>query len=311
MKRQRSVIPPSDNRAQVCYLYSYAQGLIFMGVEARGPMSWGQVKTIASGTFSACIRHDQLNNAAALSYYFLLSICPLLIFLVSLVALFPVPGLDVRIIDTVADIVPVDAMRALDRVLTSIFQTDRRLLSLGILGAIWAGSTGFNAMISALNSAYEVKDARPMWKTQLVALSLTVSVGAMLLISIFLSLLGSRFGLWFALRLGVGPELISAWPYIRWFVVVAFCAVSVELVYCLAPYLKQKISAQAPGAIFAVLLWLASSMGLDVYFNHFGQYTAVYGTLGATTALMMWFYFSSLAVLIGAEVNAQIQRNQT
>jgi membrane protein len=231
-----------------------------------------------------------------------------MIFLVSLMALFPVPELDVHVIDTIAKIVPVDAMKALNRILVSIFQTDQRLLSIGILGAIWAGSTGFNAMISALNSAYDIEDDRPMWKKQMIALLLTLLVGAMLLIVIFLSLLGSRLGFWVATQWGLGSELIQMWPYIRWLVMVGFSALSIELVYYIAPRLKQNMTAQIPGVALAVVLWLASSFGLGIYFKHFGQYAAVYGTLGATSALMMWFYFSSLAILVGAEVNAQMRK---
>ena len=271
-------------------------------------MPIGRTKTILRSTYFSCLQHNQLNNAAALAFFFLLSLSPLLIFLVSLVALLPVPELERHIVETVSQIVPMDAMKVVGRLLMSILESNRRLLSLGIVGAIWAASTGFNAMIVALNSAYRVKEARPLWRRQLVAIGLTIAVGALVLIAMVLLFLGAQVGHWLARRVGMESALAAAWPYIRWLVVVGFTTLSVEVLYFLAPNTKQRFVAQIPGASVAVVLWLASSFGLGLYLRSFAEFTAIYGTLGAMIALMLWFYFSSLAILIGAEVNAQIER---
>lgn len=198
-------------------------------------------------------------------------------------------------------------MNVVGRLLRSIFESNPRLLSLGIVGAIWAASTGFNAMIVALNSAYWVKEARSLWKRQLVAIGLTIVVGAMIFIAMVLLFLGAQVGSWLAHRVGMESALVAAWPYIRWLVVVGFTTLSVEVLYFLAPNVRQRSLVQIPGASVAVALCLASSFGLDLYLSSFAEFTAIYGTLGAMIALMVWFYFSSLAILIGAEVNAQIQ----
>jgi membrane protein len=270
-------------------------------------MPFQQTRTLVTNTYRSFLQHNQLNNAAALSFFFFLSLAPLLIFLVSLMALLPVPNLDRHIVEALSQIVPADAMTVVRRLLVSVFQSNRRLLSLGILGAIWAGSTGFNSMIVALNSAYRAKEARPLWKRQLVAIGLTIVVGAMVVAALFLLFLGSRIGFWLADHLGINPALAAAWPYVRWLVVVGFTALSVEVLYFIAPHVKQRFLAQVPGAAVAVVLWLASSFGLGLYLRRFVEFTAIYGTLGAMIALMLWFYFSSLAILIGAEVNAQMQ----
>lgn len=271
-------------------------------------MLLSRAKTLLKCTYNSSLRHHQLNNAAALSFFFLLSLSPLLIFLVSLMALLPVHNLDSHILEAVSQIVPVDAMKVVARLLVSVFESNRRLLSLGIIGAIWTGSTGFYAMILALNSAYLAKEDRPLWKRQLVAIGLTIVVGAMLIASLFLLLLGTRIGSWLAALLGMDSALAATWPYIRWLVVVGFTSLSVEMLYLLAPNVKQqRFMAQLPGVAVAVVLWLGSSFGLGLYLRSFAEFTAIYGTLGAMIALMLWFYFSSLAILIGAEVNAQIQ----
>jgi YihY family inner membrane protein len=145
-----------------------------------------RAKTLLRCIYISSLRHNQLNNAAAPSFFFLLSLSPLLIFLVSLMALLPVQDLDGHILEAVSQIVRVDAMKVVGRLLASVFESNRRLLLLGILGAIWAGSTGFYAMIVALNSAYLATEERPLWKRQLVAIGLTMVVGAMLIASLFL-----------------------------------------------------------------------------------------------------------------------------
>jgi membrane protein len=269
-------------------------------------MRLSRTKALLGSTYIACLQHNQLNNAAALSFFFLLSLSPLLIFLVSLLTLLPVPNLDRQIGEVVSQIAPKDAMQVMSRLLTSIFESKRRFLSLGILGAIWAGSTGFNAMIVAFNSAYQVKEARPLWKRQLVAIGLTITVGAMAIVALFLLFLGSQVGSWLAHHVGMESTLGAAWPYLRWLAVVAFTALSVEVLYFLAPNTKQRFVAQIPGATLAIVLWLASSFALGLYLRSFTQFTAIYGTLGAMIVLMLWIYFSSLAILIGAELNAQI-----
>jgi len=124
---------------------------LFAGTE----MLRSRIKTVLRCTYNSSIQHNQLNNAAALSFFFLLSLSPLLIFLVSLMALLPIPNLDRHLVDAVSQIVPLAAMKVMDRLLMSIFESNRRLLSWGILGSVWAASTGFNAMIVALNSAYQ------------------------------------------------------------------------------------------------------------------------------------------------------------
>lgn len=106
---------------------------------------------------------------------------------------------------------------------------------------------------------------------------------------------------------GTHSALLSVWPYLRWLAAVGFVGASVELLYSIAPNVKHQLIRQIPGAMLAVALWLASSLVLGWYLRTFAQLTEIYGTLGATIALMLWFYFSSLAILIGAEFNAQIR----
>ena len=127
-----------------------------------------------------------------------------------------------------------------------------------------------------------------------------------MLAALTLLFLGARIGLWLAWQVGFDSALAWAWPYLRWLAVVLFTTVSVEVLYFVAPNVKHKFVHQTPGAVVAVILWLASSFGLRLYLHNFSQFTSVYGTLGAMIVLMLWFYFGSLAILVGAEINAQL-----
>ncbi|MGO8986756.1 MAG: YihY/virulence factor BrkB family protein [Terriglobales bacterium] len=279
-----------------------------MGGTEGGTYALTRVKTLLRCTYISCLQHNQLNNAAALSFFFLLSLSPLLIFLVSLMALLPIHNLDSHILDAMSQILPVDATKVVARQLRSVFESNRSLLSLEILGAIWAGSTGFYALIMALNTAYLAKESRSLWQRQVVSIGLTIVVGAMVFNALSLSLLGTRIGSWLAARWGMNAELAVAWPYIRWLVAVGFIFLSVALLYFIAPNVKHRLVDQVPGVTVAVILWLASSFVLGWYLRiSFSAFAAIYGTLGAVIALMLWFYLSSLAILIGAEVNAQIR----
>jgi membrane protein len=138
-----------------------------------------------------------------------------------------------------------------------------------------------------------------------VAVGLTIVVGAMLVSALLLAVGGTRIGLLVADSMGMYSALTAAWPLIHWVAVVGFAGAGVEMLYCMAPNLKQRPMAQIPGVIVAVMLWLVSSASLGAYLRQFGHLTAINATVGSVSALMLWCFFSSLAILIGAEVNSQ------
>jgi membrane protein len=175
-------------------------------------------------------------------------------------------------------------------------------------GSIWAASAGFNALIGALNSAYLVKEARPFWKRQLLAIALTVIVGAMVGTASLVMVLGGRFGWWLAGAMRLDLIVGLLWPYVRWTAALLFTVLSAEVLYFIAPNVKQRFRAQIGGAVLAVIIWLAGSYGLQLYLQNFAHMNWVYGTLRAVIALMLWLYMSAMAILLGAELNAQLLR---
>jgi membrane protein len=265
-----------------------------------------QFKRAIDHTYQDFFRHEYLTRAAALAYYIMLALFPLLIFLASLLAYVPIPNLFDQLTEVMARVVPADAMGVVKGVLSDILQANKELVSASILATIFTASGGFDALIGALNIAYDVKEGRPFWKRRLLAIALTIAVGLMVAIALAVMTVGPQFGDWLASRVGASPVFAVLWPYIRWASIVGFTIVSVELLYYLGPNVRQHFLAQIPGAIFAVVCWVAASFGLGLYLRSFANYNATYGVLGAVVILMLWLYLTALTILLGAELNSEL-----
>jgi membrane protein len=188
--------------------------------------------------------------AAALSYYFVLSLFPALIFLSAIVAFRPLPDLFNQALRMMARFLPPDSMGLVRRVLSDVITPNREtFFSFGILGTLWTASRGFSAAIEALNIAYDVDDDRPFWKTPPLALGLALVTGALMLTALSVMIVGPRFGEWLAARVHLSYLFVLLWPYIHWSVAIGFAILAVEALHFLAPNVKQRFLATLPGAI--------------------------------------------------------------
>jgi membrane protein len=267
------------------------------------------IKNALIGTYGNVVRNHTLQMAAALAYYFVLSLFPALILLSAVVAYLPVPDLFNQALALLARFLPADAMGLVRRVLADVISPNKgTFLSLGILGTLWAASGGFAAMIEALNIAYDVRDDRPFWKTRPLAVGLAFLTGALLLIALSVMVVGPRFGQWLAGRVHLSGLFVLLWPFIHWTIAIGFTVLAVEALYFLAPNVKQRLRATLPGAVISVGCWITLSYLLGVYFRHFGNFNKTYGTLGAAVALMIWLYWTGFALLVGAELNEELAK---
>src|SRR5438309_2508542 len=272
-------------------------------------MTLPEIKGALWRAYTDISRNHSLQMAAALSYYFVLSLFPALIFLSAIVAYLPVPDLFNQSLLLMSHFLPADAMGLVRRVLADVITPNKgTFLSFGILGSLWAASGGFAAAIEALNIAYEVKEDRPFWKTRPLAIGLAFITGALLLVALSVMIVGPRFGEWLAGRVHLAGLFVLLWPYIHWSVVIGFTLLAVETLYFLAPNVKQRFLATLPGTVLAVGCWLLLSYVLGVYFRHFANFNKTYGTLGAAVALMIWLYWTGFAMLLGAELNAELAK---
>lgn len=258
------------------------------------------------------INNDRVwGRAAELSYYFLLALFPLLIFLTSVIGIVLGPGTGARqaLFGYLARIMPPSAFQLIDATMLEISQASSgSKISFGLLAALWAASNGMSAITDSLNAAYDVEESRPWWKHRLVAIILTIALSVLIISALLLVVAGGRIGEGLANAYGFGPAFAIAWKIIQWPVAFAFLILAFALIFYFAPDLRdQKWHWLTPGAAIGVALWLLVSFGFRMYLQFFDSYSATYGSLGAVIILMLWLYFTGLAVLIGGEINSEIE----
>ncbi|MFL6307196.1 MAG: YihY/virulence factor BrkB family protein [Candidatus Sulfotelmatobacter sp.] len=270
-------------------------------------MRWTQVKGALARTYEGVQRKHTMQMAAGLSYYFVMSLFPLLIVFAAAVAYLPVPNLFDQALGFASRFMPHESMGLVKAVLRQVITPHRgKFMSFGIVGTIWAASGGFSSMMEALNVAYDVPESRPFWKTRPLAIGLTFLIGVLLVIALALMLVGPDFGGWLAAKVGLGSVFIAVWPYLRWSIAIAFAVLAIELIYFFAPNVRQRFLRTLPGAALAVAGWLLLSWALGIYFQHFTNLNKTYGTLAAAIALMVWLYWTAFAILLGGEINADL-----
>ena len=284
----------------------YSSGV---GPASKAFVNIGDIRDALLRTYDDVSDHHTLQMAAALSYYFVMSLFPALILLSAIVAYLPVPDIFNQALGWMSRIVPPDSMGIVRKVLSDVVAPNRgAFLSFGIVGTLWSASGGFSAAIEALNIAYDADETRPFWVTRPLAIVLTFLLGALLLSALTIMVVGPHFGEWLAGRMHLSRLWIWAWPYIHWTASVAFTVFAVEALYFLAPNVKQRFLATLPGAVLAVGFWIALSYGLGIYFRKFANLNKTYGTLAAAVALMVWLYWTGFAMLVGAELNAELAK---
>jgi len=249
-----------------------------------------------------------LGLAAQLAYYFFLALFPALLFLVALISFIPVHGLMDSITGVLRRVAPGEVLSIVQEQLLKIANgRSAGLLTLGMLGTIWSTSSGMTAIVDTLNQAYDIQESRPWWKVRLMAIGLTIALAVFIVASFALVLVGPTLAEQVAARAHMGPAFTWTWWILQWPVVFALVALAIALIYYCAPDAVQEFVWITPGSILATALWLLISLGFKFYIANFTSYTATYGLIGGAIVLMLWFYVSAFAVLIGAELNAEIE----
>lgn len=261
-----------------------------------------------------------LGRSAQLSYYFLLALFPLLLFLITLFGYIDGAGSHLRhkLMSYLGDVVPSSALNLVVRTIDEV--TNARgggKLSFGLLVALWAASSGVNAMGQALNAAYDVRETRPWWKLRLISIALTVVLAVLIILALLIVLYGGQLGHSLAALIHEGRAFSVVWRILQWPICLAFVFTAFSLIYQFAPNIgarrrDKRLPASdfrrrwfSPGVVIAVVLWLLVSLGFRLYLHFFNSYSATYGSLGALIILMFWFYLTGAAILLGGEVNCE------
>jgi membrane protein len=273
-------------------------------------MAFREIGLTLKKTYDDIVANHTMAMAAGLSYYFVMSLFPLLILSAAIVSLLPIPHLFGTILHALQAVIPADSMGLVRGILRDVIRPNQtKLFTIGILGTVWAASGGFANLIEALNVAYDVPETRPIYQTRLLAIGLMLVVGSLLVLGAVSMFLGPEFGNWLAAKLHLSWMFAMLWPYLRWTISIAFTVLAIELMFYWAPNVKQRFWATLPGATIGVAFWIAASYALGLYFQHFANFNRTYGTLGAAVALMVWLYWSWFFILVGAEINSELLKS--
>jgi membrane protein len=269
---------------------------------------WRFARDVTAGV----LEHQSLGSAAQIAYYLLFATFPFLLTLASLLAFLPIPNLMGWLLSLLGEIVPsaaVDLMRnSVGRLVT---RQHSGLLLLGIVISLWAAANAVESIMQGLNRVYELREHRPFWKTRGIALLLALGVSFFTVLGLLGIWFGTRVSHWWAGRGGLGPLPVQVWDVARWPLVLLLLIGASDQLYFFGPSVRQRWRWVTPGAVVAVLGWVAASLGFSAYVRHFGSYNATYGSIGAVIILLTWMYLTAFFILLGAEINAAAGERET
>jgi membrane protein len=261
-------------------------------------------------------REDNLTDwAAALTYYGLLSLFPMLIALVSIVGLFADPQSTTQTVtDIVTRIGPESGAQTFSGPIHSIASNRGSagvLFVLGLATALWSASGYIGTFIRASNVIYETEEGRPFWKLRPLQLAVTLAMVIMVAAVLLALVLTGPVVRAVADPIGVGDTAVTVWSYAKWPVLAALFVLMIDLLYYASPNAKLRGFAWVtPGAVLALALWAVASAGFALFVANFGSYDKTYGTLGGVVVLLIWMWITNVAILLGHELNAERERSQ-
>ena len=267
------------------------------------------VRRLTARVYGRMWEHAIPDRAAILSYYFLFALFPALLFLTALLGLLPLPDLMPQLMGYAGRVMPRSAATLINRTLEEVVRgASGGLLSIGGVAALWAASSGMASIMAALDAVAGTADERSWWRRRLTAVGLTLAFALFTLTALLLLFFGIRIGEIVAAALGVGPLFTFVWNVLQWPVLILLVLGGITLVYYLAPARARPWHSVTPGSAFALLAWLAMSNGLRLYVRYFSNYNATYGSIGGVILLMLWLYLSGVVLLLGAALDAEIER---
>lgn len=269
-----------------------------------------QIIYVGKELYKRIAEDDYFGLSAQLAYFFLLSLFPLLLFIVTLVGYLP---LDEEVIfNLLSTVAPAESTEYITANLSGIINEQKGgLLSFSILGTLWSASNGVNAITKAFNRAYRVDEDRSFFISRLIAIILTIAMIGVIVVAILLPVLGRAIGIYIFSFLGLTEDFIQVWETLRLSISSVVFFIVFLFLYKLAPNHKMSFKQSAPGALFATICWQLVSYGFSFYVHTIVNYSATYGSLGTIIVLMIWFYITGFIVIIGGVLNAILMKSQS
>lgn len=253
---------------------------------------------------------EVFTRSAALSYYFFSALVPMVFFLMAVLGLFASQSEHLRnnLLRYAAEVMPASAFALVEKTLREISTSSTGLkLIFGLVLSLWAGSGGMRSIMDALNRCYHVQEERPYWKRLLVSLALTVAMAMLAVCALAIVLYGREIAQSVGAYIGLSGFAMMAWKFTQLPLALFFVLVAFALVYYWGPDAEQRWQWITPGSIVGVVVWIAVSSLFRAYLHFYNSYSKTYGSLGAVIVLLLWLYITGLAILMGGEINSEIE----
>ena len=265
-------------------------------------------RTIWHGLLQRIARDELFTRGAALSFYFIFALFPMALSLLALVGLFAKDqSVHVELARQFGQLMPSSARSLIENTLSELaVQSSGLKLMVGLALALYSGAGGTGCIMDALDRSRGIQQSRSWWKRQLVAIALTAVVSALSLIALIIVLAGADLADFVGNRTGLSSVVVASWQFFEWPIALLLVLFSLELIYTWGPSVRQRWRWFSPGSAVGVVLWVTASLLFRLYVRYFSTYSRSYGSLGAVMMLLLWLYLAGLAILLGGEINAEI-----
>jgi membrane protein len=281
------------------------------GQARAGGGLWGPA---AKRTFAEFADDQLTDRAAALTYYAVLSIFPGLLVVVSLLGLFGKSATQ-PLLTNFLQVAPDNVKQIIEPELTRLQSAHTSAgfaAILGIVLALWSASRYIAAFMRASNVIYDVPEGRPFWKTTPTRLGVTVLILVMLVASALIVVVSGGLARHVGQVLGIGSTAVTVWNIAKWPVLLIIVILMISILYWVAPNAKRQRGFRlfSPGGVIAVVVWLIASLVFAFYVANFSHYSRTYGAIAGVIIMLIWLWISNLAILFGAEFNAELERGR-
>ncbi|MFC6115992.1 YihY/virulence factor BrkB family protein [Sporosarcina thermotolerans] len=252
---------------------------------------------------------DITGLGSQLAFFFLLSMFPLLIFMITLLPFLNIDENQVFLF--IRDYAPESVFRLIQDTLQEILANrNGGLLSIGAVATIWSASKGMNALTKALNHSYFVEESRSFIIARSMSVVFTIALIGVLVIALLLPIFGEQIGYLAFSYFGMEEGFMKLWGNLRWSIPPVLIFLVFTVLYWAVPNLKIRLKSAIPGAIFATAGWILTSLAFSYYVGSFANFSKMYGSIGAIIVLMLWLYFSAIILMLGGQLNAVMTERQ-
>jgi membrane protein len=260
-------------------------------------------------------KEDKLQHwAAALTYYAVLSLFPALLVMVSLVGLLANPETVTRFLtDVIGALGPASAVDTFKGPIESITSNKGAagvMAIVGVVAALWSASGYVGAFTEASNTIYEVEEGRPFWKLKPLQLLVTFVCISLVAVTALALVVSGPLATAIGEAIGLGDAAITAWQFGKWPVMLLLVLGVLNVLFYASPNAKVRRQLISPGALLALVAWIVASVGFAIYVANFSSYDKTYGSLGGVVVFLLWLWITNMAVLLGAEYNAELERTR-